>query len=106
MPSSGSEGPERFPPTSWTNVQAAGANDSAGQRAALDGLLRRYWPVLRVHLIYRKKVPPDRAEDLLQGFVQEKILERNLLAVADPAKGKFRTFLLTALDRFLIDRWR
>src|SRR5262249_42275542 len=71
-----------------------------------DELLRRYWPALRAHLVYRKHVPPDRAEDLVQSFIQEKILERNLLQVADPGRGKFRTFLLTALDRFVIDCWR
>jgi RNA polymerase sigma-70 factor (ECF subfamily) len=57
-------------------------------------------------VVYKKKVPPDRADDLVQSFIQEKILGRNLLRLADPGKGKFRTFLLTALDRFLIDCWR
>ena len=48
----------------------------------------------------------DRADDLLQNFILEKILERNLLKAVDPIEGKFRTFLLTALDRFVIDSWR
>ena len=38
--------------------------------------------------------------------IQEKLLERNLVQLADPGKGRFRTLLLTALDRFVIDRWR
>ena len=46
-------------------------------------------------------------EDLLQGFIADKILERNLLALADPQKGnKFRSFLLTVLDNYLRDKRR
>jgi RNA polymerase sigma-70 factor (ECF subfamily) len=73
---------------------------------ALDTLLRRYWPALVAHLVHKMQLPRDRAEDLVQSFIQEKLLERNLLERADPAKGKFRTYLLTALDRFVIDCWR
>jgi RNA polymerase sigma-70 factor (ECF subfamily) len=101
-----SEARQDFPTTSWTSIRAAGAAAAPGGREALDELLRRYWPALWAHLVYRKNVPPDRADDLVQSFIQEKILQRNLLQVADPARGKFRTFLLTALDRFAIDRWR
>jgi RNA polymerase sigma-70 factor (ECF subfamily) len=92
-----------FPTTNWTNVRDAGAEPVLGARPALDELLRRYWPALWAHLVYRKRVPADRAEDLVQSFVEKKILQRNLVGVADPGKGRFRTFLLTALDRFLID---
>jgi RNA polymerase sigma-70 factor (ECF subfamily) len=91
-----------LPTTYWTNVRQAGA----GQRLALDALLRRYWPALVAHLVYKKKMPRDRAEDMVQSFVQEKVLQRNLVQLADPGKGRFRTFLLTALDRFAIDCWR
>jgi hypothetical protein len=56
--------------------------------------------------VYRKKEPTDRADDLVQSFIEQKILQRNLLGVADPGKGKLRTLLLTALDRFWIDSRR
>jgi RNA polymerase sigma-70 factor (ECF subfamily) len=102
----GPNGPESLPPTNWTNVREAGAEAAPGRRPALEELLRRYRPALWAHLVYKKKMPPERAEDLVQSFIQAKILERNLLQVADPGKGKFRTFLLTALDRFVIDCWR
>ena len=46
---------------------------------------------------------PEDADDLLQEFVATKILEKELIGRADAELGKFRTFLLTALDRFLID---
>jgi RNA polymerase sigma-70 factor (ECF subfamily) len=45
----------------------------------------------------------DQADDLLQGFVLKKVLQRQLVARADRSRGKFRTFLLTALDRYVLD---
>jgi RNA polymerase sigma-70 factor (ECF subfamily) len=42
----------------------------------------------------------------VQDFVTNKILERDLVSRADRARGRFRAFLLTALDRFFIDRCR
>jgi RNA polymerase sigma-70 factor (ECF subfamily) len=63
-------------------------------------------PALRAHLIQAKGLTADRADDLVQDFVTAKILERDLIARADQARGKFRTFLLTALDRFLLNRLR
>jgi RNA polymerase sigma-70 factor (ECF subfamily) len=92
--------------TSWATVRAAGDERSPDRDAALSRLLIRYQPVLRAQLAVKWQLSPDQVDDLVQSFIQEKILERNLLAMADPQKGKFRTFLLTALDRFVIDSSR
>jgi RNA polymerase sigma-70 factor (ECF subfamily) len=106
MPADGYHGPGNFPVTDWSLVGRA-ARDSAGsEREALGLLLIRYLPALRAHLRYRKQCSPDEADDLLQEFVTSKILERDLLARARHEMGKFRTFLLTALDRFVINRIR
>jgi RNA polymerase sigma-70 factor (ECF subfamily) len=48
----------------------------------------------------------EGADDLLQGFLTDKVLEKRLLAAADRTKGKFRTFLLTALEHYAIDQFR
>jgi RNA polymerase sigma-70 factor (ECF subfamily) len=96
---------EGFPPTNWSIVRAAGAEPAEDSRPALSALLDRYWPVLCSHLVHRKGVPVEAAEDLVQSFIEKKVLQRNLVQAADPARGRFRTFLLTALDRFWID-WR
>src|SRR5262245_15048959 len=106
MTRQGSRGDQALPTTNWIHVRDAGAEVMLGQCGAREELLRLSWPALRAHLVYQKKLPPDRAEDLVQSFIQEKVLQRNLLRLADPEKGKFRTFLLTALDRFVIDCWR
>jgi DNA-directed RNA polymerase specialized sigma24 family protein len=75
-------------------------------RQALDALLHRYLPPLKAYLTIHRKILPDRADDLLQDFLTDKVLQKDLIARADQKKGKFRTFLLAALDRFLIDRAR
>ena len=87
-------------------MRVAGDVHAADRGAALEQLLIRYQPVLKAHLVVKKGTSPDEADDLVQSFIQEKILERNLLASFDSAKGKFRTFLLTSFDRFVIDLWR
>lgn len=96
----------RFPTTQWSLVARAGACSTDAQREALGGLLSRYLRALQAHLVHGKRVPPEEAEDLVQDFVASKILEKNLIGRADRTLGKFRTFLLASLDRFLIDYYR
>jgi hypothetical protein len=97
---------QRFPLTQWSLVARAGLASEGVRREALGVLLRRYVPALRAHLVVQKRVPRDAAADLIQGFVCDKVVEQGLLAGADRCKGKFRSFLLTALDRYVIDQGR
>jgi RNA polymerase sigma-70 factor (ECF subfamily) len=99
-------GPKHFPTTHWSLVGRAGGRAEAGSPQALAELIRLYLPALRAHLMGPMSIPRDRAEDLLQGFLADKVLEQNMIAAADPKRGKFRTFLLTALERFVIDAHR
>jgi RNA polymerase sigma-70 factor (ECF subfamily) len=96
----------RFPTTHWSLIGRSSQPDLALRRQALGELLVRYWPALKGHLVARKGIDPDDAEDLLQGFVTSKILQRGVLARVLRAKGKFRTWLLTALDRYVISQQR
>jgi DNA-directed RNA polymerase specialized sigma24 family protein len=84
-------------------IAEAGEGDVDRRRDALGKLLTRYLPALRAHLTAWKGLTPDRADDVLQEFVARKVLEKDLIAHADRQLGKFRTFLLTAMDRFLIN---
>lgn len=95
-----------FPATQWSLVEAVRATDPAASRAALSAIVTRYLPALRAYLRLQRHIPPDAANDLLQGFVADKIVERELISEARQSRGKFRTFLLTALQRYLIDRSR
>jgi RNA polymerase sigma-70 factor (ECF subfamily) len=95
-----------FPETFWPLVRRAGAEGEEGQREALEELLRNYLPALRAHLVHRKSVRRHEADDFVQGFITDKILHRDLLASADRERGKFRTLLLTALDRYVVSQRR
>lgn len=98
--------PKRFPTTRWSLVAQAGLEDPENRREALDHLLSRYWPALHAHLVGDKRLPSEEAEDVLQEFIVGKILEKELIGQARQDLGKFRTFLLAALDRFVIDQFR
>src|SRR5438477_6642253 len=92
----------RFPSTQWSLVGRAGRTSNEHRRDALGVLLHRYMPALRAHLVLAKRMSADHAEDLLQGFVADKIIEKNLLAQAEQARGRFRSFLLAALNHYVI----
>jgi len=96
----------RFPTTRWSLLDLIRRGDAETTREALGELLSRYLPALQAHLTRGRGLTPDDADDLIQEFIAGKILERDLISRADRQLGKFRTFLLTALDRFLIDRLR
>lgn len=96
----------QFPTTHWSLIGRAGGDEGSKSRQALGQLLTRYQPAMRVHLIHFKQIGEHRADDLLQEFISTKFLEQNLAADADPARGKFRSLLLTSLDRFLISLQR
>src|SRR5205085_1171421 len=88
--------------TRWSVVLAAGqASDDASRRAALEELARTYWPPLYAYL-RRDGHPPERAEDLTQGFFA-RLIEKNDLRGLNPAKGRFRSFVLAALRHYVLN---
>lgn len=94
--------PEWFVTTHWSVVQAVGENSSKAQ-AALEQLCRAYWYPLYA-FVRRLGHGPHDAEDLVQGFFAA-CLEKNYLGAADRRKGRFRSFLLLALKRFMANEW-
>lgn len=95
-----------FPATRWTLVARAVGPDGTAQPLALAELVRLYAPALRAHLLQNLRYDEHRADDLLQGFLADKVLEQRLIGHADPQRGRFRTFLLSALDRYVVDEHR
>lgn len=91
-----------FTTTHWSAVLHAGAEDSPGVRVALGHLCSAYWYPLYAH-VRRRGHGPEDAADLTQEFFAT-LLRRHSLARVRPEKGRFRTFLLTALDNFLHDQ--
>ncbi len=92
-----------FTTTHWTVVLQAGQAGSPDAGAALAGLCRAYWYPLYAFARRLGRSPED-AQDLVQGFF-EKVVEKNYLGAADPAKGRFRSFLLLAFKRFVANEW-
>jgi DNA-directed RNA polymerase specialized sigma24 family protein len=88
-----------FATTHWSVVVAAGEGDSLPAAEALGKLCRTYWYPLYAS-VRRRGYQAQDAQDLTQGFFAA-LLAGNYLAQANRARGRFRTFLLTAFDNFL-----
>src|SRR5947207_1369604 len=92
---------QRFATTHWSVVLATGPSNSSQASKALERLCRTYWPPIYSYVRSQGFGPAD-AQDLTQAFFA-KLLEKNFWARADRQKGRFRSFLLTALRQFLAD---
>ena len=97
---------KQFPPTRWTYVECAARPDDPEQEKALGDLLATYLPVLKRYLVAQFHFDEPHAEDLLQGFVLEKVLKGGVLARAERQRGRFRTFLLNVLTNFVVSEQR
>ena len=90
-----------FPTTRWTFIRQAAAAPTAESRAALEELCRNYGdPVLA--FVQRRVTSTETAEDLTQDFFS-RLIRGELLAKANPDRGRFRAFLLNAVRDFLAD---
>jgi DNA-directed RNA polymerase specialized sigma24 family protein len=93
-----------FHTTHWSVVLAAGRESETDDSArALETLCQTYWYPL--YAFVRRRVRDEHeAQDLTQAFFG-RLLEKRTLADADPDRGRFRAFLLTACKRFLANEW-
>lgn len=95
-------GATRFTATHWSVVLGLGQGDAAQFTDAFETLCRTYWYPLYAHVRHHGHSPED-AEDLTQAFFLH-LLEHRPFASLNPSKGRFRSFLLGALKRFLADQ--
>jgi RNA polymerase sigma-70 factor (ECF subfamily) len=84
-----------FPETHRSVVLAVRSADPEERGRAFDAVVRAYWRPVFGYLRRKWRADDARAEDLAQGFFTL-ALEKDWLARFDPAKGRFRTFLLSA----------
>jgi RNA polymerase sigma-70 factor (ECF subfamily) len=101
--SAAERGAAHFATTHWSVVLAAGEGDSPQAADALARLCRAYWFPLYAYVRRQGHDVPD-AQDLTQEFFA-RLLEKNYLKSAAREKGRFRSFLLIALKRFLANEW-
>ncbi len=87
-----------FASTQWS-VILAGRQSAEGRREALEHLCAAYWLPLYGFLRRRGHAPAD-AEDLTQAFFAY-LIGGDFLERPDPAKGRFRGYLIGTLRHFL-----
>jgi DNA-directed RNA polymerase specialized sigma24 family protein len=92
----------RFPTTCWSLVVAARGRATPSADEALARLCEAYWFPLYA-FVRRKGHGPEDARDLTQDYIA-RLLERGTVEAADPARGRFRSFLLADCTRFLANR--
>ena len=97
---------DSFRTTIWAEIEKLDRLRGSTRADALTVLLTRYLPALRAHLVLKKRIRPEQADDLLQGFVADKIIERNLFEQADQSKGKLRALLVRSLENYVVDQFR
>lgn len=86
-----------FAPTRWSLVSRAQGTDPVARKALAD-LCEAYWPP--VFRFLRRRAPDeDSARERTQAFFAH-VLEGGRLDGANPAHGRFRSYLLTALRHF------
>jgi RNA polymerase sigma factor (sigma-70 family) len=93
-----------FATTHWSVVMAAGKGHSTQASEALEQLCRTYWYPLYA-FVRRHVSEAHDAEDLTQEFFT-RFLAKEYFGRADPALGRFRSFLLACLKNFLAEQRR
>ena len=94
-----------FPLTRPSAVSDLLSGDPARRARSLEIVVRGYWKPVYKYLRLRWTRTGEHAEDLTQSFF-ETAIDRDMLAQYQPARGRFRTFLRTCLDRHVIDQHR
>jgi RNA polymerase sigma-70 factor (ECF subfamily) len=95
-----------FPSTHWSQLPGAADAQTRDAFERLSAAVSRYYPALLAHLVHIKGIRCVEAEDILHDFMRDKVLGRGLLSQATSGKGRFRTFILTALDRYVVSAHR
>ena len=86
-------------------AEAADPAASQRRRTVREELARRYWPPCYAFL-RRTGQSRDNARDIVQGFFADVVYPRDLFERADPARGRLRSWLLTALKNYHKDQLR
>ena len=97
-------GRSEFATTHWSMVLAAGDRGRPDASRALAQLCETYWYPLYAY-VRRSVWPTCTKRRILRRRSSSDLLELRPFEAADPERGRFRAFLLTACKRFLINEW-
>ncbi len=95
-----------FDSTDWTQLVIARDWGASSGKEAFERLLTRYRPAMVQFVTTKYRLHPNDAEEIVQQFIVDRMIEQNLFAKADRARGKFRGFLATVLHHYIIDKLR
>ena len=95
---------DAFATTHWSLVLRAGQLDGPGAAEALEKLCHAYWYPLYA-FARREGCDPEEAQDLTQEFFS-RLLAKNYLQMADPNRGRFRSFLLASFKHMMSNERR
>lgn len=98
-------GAHAFTQTSWTLIRDCQDAGAAEHEARVATLFGEYWRPVYVHIRRHWRQPNEEAKDLTQAFFMT-FLEKDFVSAADAGRGRFRTFLLAALNNFLRNQAR
>ena len=91
---------DAFLTTEWSVIDLIRDGRKSSSVALTNDLLRKYWKPVYCYL-RRKGYHNEQAKDLTQGFFHEVVVGRSLIEHAEQSRGRFRAFLLTALQQYL-----
>ncbi len=90
-----------FPATRWTLIRSAGE----AHGSALECFAKTYWRPVYAYLRAKWGKSNDEAKDLTQDFF-EALCEKSFLDRLSPERGRFRAYVMTALDNLVRLDWR
>lgn len=94
-----------FPTTDWALLIRARGAGTDGANGLVD-VVNRYVPCMMRYLMHVKRMNLDAAQETIQEFLTDKVVNRKLLMHADQRRGRFRNLLLASLENFLISKSR
>jgi RNA polymerase sigma-70 factor (ECF subfamily) len=95
---------DAFLTTHWSLIEDV-KEQRDKDRSLIGILIKRYWKPVYCY-VRRKGYDNEQAKDLTQAFLHEVVLNRHLVERAESSKGRFRSFLLHALNQYLLDEHR
>ncbi len=96
---------ERFPATRWSAIRASAELGAGTRKQGFSRVVGAYWRPIYVYLRLRHHCSDADARDVTQGFFAQ-CWEENTLSSFDRARGRFRTFVRTCVDRYVVDQHR
>lgn len=98
-------GKAAFLPTRWSLVLRAGDLENEDESArALEHLCRAYWYPLYA-FVRRSGKSVEDAQDLTQGLFA-KLVSSGSISGVDASRGRFRSYLLQAMQNYMTSEWR